>query len=241
MKSAEQTARILPWPRRAPRERAELEFLPAALEIIETPASPVGRAILFTIIAFFCIALAWATFGRVDIIATATGKIVPTSRTKIIQPLEAGVVRAIHVQVKTQNVGAVRVRFLAFYIVVLGDKIAPGLTNSGLNVVSPYFGIARTVVVYRYGFLTHTADPSVTADLQLEPGQFGEHDQVFYVPPAAFDRLRLYVVARFTRRTDAEIATALAPGQDNLPAFTGDTDNVETTSSLMTSLSMWEK
>jgi hemolysin D len=39
-------------PLRVVRRGDELEFLPAALEIIETPASPAGRAIAFTIIAF---------------------------------------------------------------------------------------------------------------------------------------------------------------------------------------------
>jgi hemolysin D len=76
----------------------ETEFLPAALEIIETPASPAGRAIAGTLILFFVLAVAWASLGSVDIIATAQGKIVPTGRTKVIQPFETGVVRAIHVQ-----------------------------------------------------------------------------------------------------------------------------------------------
>jgi hemolysin D len=74
------------------------QFLPAALEILETPASPVGRAIGLTIILFFAIAVVWAIFGHVDIIATASGKIVPTGRTKTIQPLETGIVSAIHVR-----------------------------------------------------------------------------------------------------------------------------------------------
>jgi hemolysin D len=74
------------------------QFLPAALEIMETPASPVGRMIGGTIILFFAIAIAWATFGHVDIIATASGKVVPTGRTKTIQPLEPGIVSAIHVR-----------------------------------------------------------------------------------------------------------------------------------------------
>jgi hemolysin D len=101
MKPAEQsaeTARILPLPRLLAKSRRELEFLPAALEIIETPASPVGRAIAFTIILFFVVALAWASLGSVDVIATAQGRIVPTGRTKVVQPFETGVVRAIHVQ-----------------------------------------------------------------------------------------------------------------------------------------------
>src|SRR6266567_6713412 len=85
-------------PRRRSREDTARQFLPAALEILETPASPVGRAIGATIILFFVIAIVWAVFGHVDIIATASGKIVPTGRTKTIQPLETGIVSAIHVR-----------------------------------------------------------------------------------------------------------------------------------------------
>ena len=78
-------------------DEQEAAFYPAALEIVETPPAPASRAIAFTIIAFFVIALIWACFGSVDVIAIAQGKIIPTGRTKIIQPLEAGVIRAIHV------------------------------------------------------------------------------------------------------------------------------------------------
>src|SRR5437660_7275631 len=78
--------------------RHELAFLPAALEIVERPPSPVGRAISATIILIFCLALAWAFFGKIDIVASAQGKIIPSGRTKIIQPFETGVVRAIHVR-----------------------------------------------------------------------------------------------------------------------------------------------
>jgi hemolysin D len=79
------------------RSRDELAFLPAALEIVETPAPPLVWAVGATIIALFCAALLWAWFGRVDIVASAQGKIVSSSRTKVIQPFETGVVRAIHV------------------------------------------------------------------------------------------------------------------------------------------------
>ncbi len=76
----------------------ELAFLPAALEIVETPPSPIGRAISLTIVAAFCVALAWTSIGHVDIVAVAPGKIVSSGRTKVIQPFEIGVVRAIRVQ-----------------------------------------------------------------------------------------------------------------------------------------------
>ena len=98
MASANTNRTVVPFPRRPPARRDhELAFLPAALEIAETPPSPVGRAVGATIIAIFCVVLAWATIGKVDIVASAEGKIVPSGRTKLIQPFETGVVRAIHV------------------------------------------------------------------------------------------------------------------------------------------------
>jgi len=95
MKSEAKVVRFPAPPK--PREREELAFLPAALEIVETPPSPIGRAIGATIIALFVVALTWATLGHVDIVATASGKIIPTGRSKVIQPFETGVVRAIRV------------------------------------------------------------------------------------------------------------------------------------------------
>ena len=96
MKSAEN---IVVYPgARERKERDELAFLPAALEIIETPPSPIGRAIALLIMLFFCLALAWTSLGTVDIVASAPGKIIPSGRTKVVQPFEAGVVRAIHVR-----------------------------------------------------------------------------------------------------------------------------------------------
>ena len=75
-----------------------LEFLPAALEIQETPPLPVSRYILWAIMLFFSISVAWAMVGEVDIVGIAQGKIVPSGRVKVIQPLETGVVKTIYVQ-----------------------------------------------------------------------------------------------------------------------------------------------
>ena len=85
MKSARN---ILAFPARRPeRRREELAFLPAALEIVETPPSPVGRAIAIAIVVVFAAAVAWASIGTVDIVAVAQGKIIPSGRTKLIQSL----------------------------------------------------------------------------------------------------------------------------------------------------------
>jgi hemolysin D len=68
------------------------------LEIQQIPPSPIGRALLWTILAAFTAAGLWATLGWVDIVATAQGKIIPSGYSKIIQPYETGVIASIHVQ-----------------------------------------------------------------------------------------------------------------------------------------------
>jgi len=78
--------------------RHEIDFLPAALEIQEKPPSPLGRAIIWAIVAFFSLVVLWAMMSEIDIVATAQGKIIPSGRVKVIQPMEIGVVRQIHVQ-----------------------------------------------------------------------------------------------------------------------------------------------
>src|SRR6516164_3764778 len=90
--------RLIPF-RPAPKRRAdELAFLPAALEIVATPPSPIGRTIAATIILLVCAAVVWAWWGTIDIVASATGKIVPSGCTKVVQPFETGVVRSIRVE-----------------------------------------------------------------------------------------------------------------------------------------------
>jgi hemolysin D len=90
---------VLAFPKSSGRANAdETAFLPAALEIVETPASPVGRAVAATIIAIFCFSVGWASFSHIDIVASAAGKVVASGGTKVVQPFEMGIVRAIHVR-----------------------------------------------------------------------------------------------------------------------------------------------
>lgn len=75
----------------------EREFLPAALEIQETPPSPAGRVLAWSLIALFSIAVTWACFGEVDIVSVAEGKIIPSGQVKQVQSHEKGVVKTIYV------------------------------------------------------------------------------------------------------------------------------------------------
>ena len=92
--------RTLAFPRsaRATAFRRDREFLPAALEVLETPSSPRRRALLFTLCAFVSVALAWSFVGRVDIEAVAKGKIEPQGRVKVIEPYEPGRVSRVLVE-----------------------------------------------------------------------------------------------------------------------------------------------
>lgn len=76
----------------------EAAFLPAALSLQDTPVHPAPRRLAYALMALFVIAVLWAFFGKIDIVATAPGRIIVSDRTKVIQPLEASVVRKVLVK-----------------------------------------------------------------------------------------------------------------------------------------------
>ena len=80
------------------RLASERAFLPAALSLQETPPHPAPRRIMAIICACAIAALIWAAFGKIDVVALAPGRVIVSERSKVIQPLEAATVRAIHVQ-----------------------------------------------------------------------------------------------------------------------------------------------
>ena len=80
------------------RTADELDFLPAALSLQDTPVHPAPRRLAWGMIVAFAIACLWSYFGQVDVVAVAQGRIIVSERTKPIQPLEAGVVKAVSVK-----------------------------------------------------------------------------------------------------------------------------------------------
>jgi hemolysin D len=127
------------------RTRDEREFLPAALEIVDTPPSPVGRAIGFTIILVAIAAIAWACIGKVDIIATASGRIVPAGKTKIVQPADTGIVTAIHVADGDHvKAGDVLIELNANQVSADRDRFVRDLLQANLN-LARLRGLAATL------------------------------------------------------------------------------------------------
>lgn len=80
------------------RQLDEIMFLPAALSLQEKPIHPAPRYILWGIITFIVLAFLWSCFGKIDVVATATGKIVPSGKSKIIQSNDVSVIKRIYVE-----------------------------------------------------------------------------------------------------------------------------------------------
>jgi hemolysin D len=80
------------------REPHELEFLPDALALQETPVSPLPRMTMWILISFAGVALAWSIIGKIEVVAVAQGKIVLGDRSKTIQSMDAAVVKTIFVR-----------------------------------------------------------------------------------------------------------------------------------------------
>lgn len=89
---AEDKARV-----KAATRTADPRFLPAALEIIEKPVSPTGRATTWVMLIGLTATVAWLILGKVDVVASAQGQIMPADDVKLVQAAEPGVVRRIYV------------------------------------------------------------------------------------------------------------------------------------------------
>src|SRR5262245_11187033 len=192
--------RAIPAQNARGRHADELAFLPAALEIVETPPSPIGRAVGATIIALFCVALIWAWTGTIDIVASATGKIVPSGRTKVIQPFETGVVRSIRVQDgQAVKAGDVLIELDPTVSAAERDHLHNDLVAEQLNIARLRAALAGGD--NRVADFTPPADADpvlISAQRQLLLSQVNEH------------RAKIAALARQQAQKEAEQATTAA-------------------------------
>jgi hemolysin D len=138
----------------------ELDFLPAALSIIERPASPAGRKLAWTLCGLTALSILWACLGKVDVIATADGKIVPIGNSKVIQPLETGVVAGIRVADGDHvTAGQVLVDLDTVSARADMDKFASDLSKTLLE-ISRLSGLQRSIA----GGAPELVDPPANAD-----------------------------------------------------------------------------
>ncbi|HEY5899023.1 MAG TPA: HlyD family type I secretion periplasmic adaptor subunit [Burkholderiales bacterium] len=74
------------------------DFSPPLLRIQERPPAPLARWTLRVLLLLVAAVGLWVTFARLDIVAVADGKLVPSSYLKIVQPAEQGIVKQILVK-----------------------------------------------------------------------------------------------------------------------------------------------
>ena len=74
------------------------DFAPPLLRIQDKPPAPLAGWMFGMLAALLACVLAWAVFGRLDVVAVADGKLVPSSYLKIVQPAEQGIVKEILVR-----------------------------------------------------------------------------------------------------------------------------------------------
>lgn len=80
------------------KKREETEFLPSVLEVTETPPSPVGRAVLWTMLALLVAGGIWMFVGEVDEVAVANGKVIPVGNVKVVQSQNKGAIKELYVK-----------------------------------------------------------------------------------------------------------------------------------------------
>jgi hemolysin D len=88
-------------PQAIPRSRLSpdaLDFAPGLLAIQESPPAKLPRTVMYAVMTLFAILLAWAVFGKLDVVASAEGRLVPQTYVKIVQPADAGIVQEILVK-----------------------------------------------------------------------------------------------------------------------------------------------
>ncbi len=74
------------------------QFTPLLVEIEDRPTSPLGRSLLYAILAFMTIGLLWLFLAKIDVVVSARGKVVPDGEIKTLQPVETGVIGSILVK-----------------------------------------------------------------------------------------------------------------------------------------------
>lgn len=188
--------------RRTVRRGADREFLPAALEIIETPPSPIGLALLSAIVTLVAVALVWGWIGRIDMVAVAPGRIQPTGRVKVVQTVMSGSVVAIETTNGARVVaGAPLLRLDAREVQADATALGSAFASARAEVVRRRAALA---VTERDGFALSPPqwDGDVPADVRAREEQsLGSEVGRFVTEWKALDAQRRQKVAETTRLT----------------------------------------
>lgn len=74
------------------------EFKPLLIEIEDKPVNPLGKSILWIVVAIIVFGTLWLFLAKVDVVVSARGKVIPSGEIKILKPLENGIVSKIFIK-----------------------------------------------------------------------------------------------------------------------------------------------
>lgn len=137
------------------------DFLPAALEVQETPPSPIGRFILWSIVILLVIAIAWASLSEVDIVAATRGKLVVN---ELSRPVNSAVTAEIvEVLVKEGEHVEKGQSLIKLNSASLVAQLEENILQQKIN----RFHIARLELLYEH-YLNRPAPLTLSDNFQLE-------------------------------------------------------------------------
>ena len=73
-------------------------FASAALAMQQQPPPYVLRMVSLSVCAMAALSLLFASCSTMDIVVSAQGRVIPSGKSKVVQPLEPGLVRSVHVR-----------------------------------------------------------------------------------------------------------------------------------------------
>lgn len=156
-------------------DRHAYDFRPDLLTIQHSPPSAWPRGLLLTVGILVGLLVLWACFAKLDVVATAQGRLVPITFTKVVQPAEPGVVLDI--------------------LVKDGDVVKAGQTLLRLDArlaQSELIGFGKDVTIKRLTLRR------IEAELADRPFSLNAHD-----PPELAAQMEAQFKARRQSYTDA--------------------------------------
>jgi HlyD family secretion protein len=136
-----------------------LDFSSPLIRLQEAPPNPLGRKVLWALLVLLALLLVWALLGRLDIVAVAEGKLVPQTYVKIVQPVEAGIVREILVREgELVRVGQVLMRMDALFTEADGKSVESDFQRKRLTLRRIDAELAG------HTFKSNSQDPSTLAN-----------------------------------------------------------------------------
>jgi hemolysin D len=137
------------------------DFLPAVLEVQETPPSPLGRLLLWVIMVLFVIVVCWASLSKVDIVATTRGKLVVN---ELSRPVNTSVTAEIVAVLVKEGEHVEKGQPL---IKLNSKSLLAQLEENILQQQINRFHIARLTLLYEH-YLNRPAPMTLPTELQTE-------------------------------------------------------------------------